>query len=300
MAPLMKLPLFLLALLAAPLAAQTIEEIPLRAPPTSGPASIEEIAYRNNSPDDRGFNRAVQKVGQPTLTLYRPAKSTHRNAVVIICPGGGYSYLTIDREGHAVARYLMAQGLASAVLKYRLPQPDLAPGAMPAPQEDGLAAVKLLRSRAAELGLDPKRIGILGFSAGGHLAASVGVLGDAVAGTRPDFVAPIYPVITLDGPSAHVGSRIKLIGQTPTPERIAEFSLERHAKAGMPPYFLAHARDDRAVPPANSEMMAKALQEVGVAAEVVFVARGGHGFGLGDAESGKWKEAFLAWLDKLP
>jgi acetyl esterase/lipase len=298
----MKLPLVLaFALLAGRLGAQSVEEFPLRAPTAvTGPTPVEEISYRLNSPDDRGFNRAVQKVGMPTVTLYRPAKSTHRNAAVIICPGGGYSYLTIDREGHAVARYFQAQGLAAIVLKYRLPQANLEPGAMPHAQEDGLEAVKLARGRAAEWGIDPKRIGILGFSAGGHLAGSVGILGDAAAGTRPDFVAPIYPVVCMEGQYVHQGSRVKLIGASPTPERIAEFSLEKRARAGLPPYFLAHARDDRGVPPQNSELLAAALKEKGVPVELMFVATGGHGFGLGTGESARWREAFLAWLDKLP
>lgn len=293
-------PAFLLCLsLAARAVAQTVEEFPLR-PLAGGPPAVEEIAYRSNSLDDRGFNRAVQKVGQPSLTLYRPARSAHRNAAVIICPGGGYSYLTVDREGHAVARYLQAQGLTAAVLKYRLPQATLEAGALPHPQEDGLAAVKLLRERATEWGIDPKRVGILGFSAGGHLAASVGMIGETAAGTRPDFVAPIYPVICMDGPYAHQGSRAKLLGAAPAAERLAEFSLEKRARAGLPPYFLAHAKDDRGVPPQNSELLAAALREAGVPAELMLVASGGHGFGLGSGESGRWKEAFLAWLDKLP
>jgi acetyl esterase/lipase len=172
---------------------------------------------------------------------------------------------------------------------------------LPFPQQDALAAIKLVRSRAQAWGIDPKRVGILGGSAGGHLAGSIGIIGDAAEGTRPDFVALLYPVVSMDEPNVHMGSRTKLLGATPTAERLAEFSLEKRARAGLPPYFLVHAKDDKGVPPANSELLAAALKEKGVPAELLIVAKGGHGFGLGrDAESGRWKDAFLTWLDQLP
>ena len=141
----------------------------------------------------------------------------------------------------------------------------------------------------------------LGGSAGGHLAGSIAVLGEAANGSRPDFVALLYPVVCMEGPNVHAGSRTKLLGAAATPERLAEYSLERRARAGLPPYFLVHALDDKGVPPANSQLLFAALKEKGVPAELLLVATGGHGFGLGrDAESGRWKEAFLEWLEKLP
>jgi acetyl esterase/lipase len=220
---------------------------------------------------------------------------------LVVCPGGGYSYIAIDREGHALGRYFSARGLTVAVLKYRLPDPDATPTGLPVSQQDALAAVRYVRSRAAEWGIDPKRIGIAGGSAGGHLAGSVGILGDAADGSRPDFVCLLYPVVCLEGPFAHQGSRQRLLGAAPAPSRLAEFSLERRARPGLPPYFLVHARDDKGVPPENSELLAAALREKGVGAELLLVATGGHGFGLGrDEESGRWKEAFLAWLGRLP
>jgi acetyl esterase/lipase len=182
-----------------------------------------------------------------------------------------------------------------------LPDPEATREGLPLSQQDGLAAVRFVRGRASAWGIDPRRIGILGGSAGGHLAGSVGILGDAVAGTRPDFVVLLYPVVCLDGPYAHRGSRSNLLGAEATPERVAEYSLERRARAGLPPYFLVHARDDKGVPPENSELFAAALKAHHVPAELLVVATGGHGFGLGrDAESGRWKEAFLAWLSKQP
>jgi acetyl esterase/lipase len=294
----------LLALLVgiARVSAQTVEEFPLRAPlPANTPPTIEEIVYRHNGYDDRGFNRVVQKITVPTLTVYHPAKAAHRGAALVVCPGGGYSYVAIDKEGYAIGRYFSERGITVAVLKYRLPDAEVTKDGLPYPQQDALAAIKLVRSRAQTWNIDPKRVGILGGSAGGHLAGSIGIIGDAAEGTRPDFVALLYPVVSMDEPNVHMGSRSKLLGAAATAARLAEFSLEKRARAGLPPYFLVHAKDDQGVPPANSELLAAALKEKGVPAELLIVAKGGHGFGLGrDAESGRWKDAFLTWLDQLP
>lgn len=294
------LPFFLATAVAV--AAQTMEEIPLRAAlPANTAPTTEEVVYRHNGYDDRGFNRAVQKITVPTITVYHPANLAHRGAALIVCPGGAYTYVTIDKEGYAIGRYFSERGITVAVLKYRLPDAEVTKDGLPYPQQDALAALKLVRSRAKEWGVDPQRVGILGGSAGGHLAGSAAVFGEAADGTRPDFVALLYPVVCMAAPNVHLGSRLKLLGAAPTPERIAEFSLERRARAGLPPFFLVHALDDKGVPPANSELLAAALKEKGVPAELLLVATGGHGFGLGrDAESGRWKEAFLAWLDRLP
>jgi acetyl esterase/lipase len=291
-----------LAVTVSSCVAQSVEELPLRpAVASSASPSIEEVVYRYTNYDDHGFNRVVQKVSVPTLTIYRPAKTAHRKAALVVCPGGGYSYVAIDIEGHAIGRYFSARGITVAVLKYRLPDADVTKDGLPLSQQDGLVAVQFVRAHAKDWDIDPKRIGILGGSAGGHLAGSVGILGDAANGSRPDFVALLYPVVCMEGPNAHRGSRTRLLGTMPSAERLAEFSLERRARADLPPYFFVHAKDDKGVPPQNSELFAAALKEKGVPAEVLIVERGGHGFGLGrDAESGRWKDAFLAWLDKLP
>ncbi len=290
------------ATLALSAVAQTIEELPLRAPlPASTPPATEELIYRFNNLDDRGFNRVVQKVTVPTLTVYHPAKPAHRRAALIVCGGGGYQYIAIDREGYAMGRYFSERGFTVAVLKYRLPQPELNEPGLPHPQQDVLAAVKYVREHASEWGVDPQRVGVLGFSAGGHLAGSAAILGAAADGTRPDFAALIYPVVCLEGPYVHQGSRKNLLGAAPSPERLAEFSLEKRARAGLPPFFLVHARDDKGVPPQNTELLAAALASAHVPVETLFVATGGHGFGVGrDGESARWKDAFVAWCDTLP
>ncbi len=292
----------LAGLFAAPAAsAAGAEEFPLRPlPPGTDAAVVEEISYRRNNPDDRGFNRVVSRVAQPTLTVYRAEKPAHRGAAVVICPGGGYEYVVIDREGHQLARYFQQHGLTAIVLKYRLPQPADGAG-VPLPQQDALEAIRFVRVRAAEWGVDPARVGVLGCSAGGHLAGSTAILGAAETGDRPAFVALLYPVVCLDAPYAHAGSRQRLLGADPTPERVQEFSLERRVRAGLPPFFLVHARNDQAVPWQNSGLLADALRGAGVPVELLLVARGGHGFALGrDPESARWKDAFLAWLDALP
>ena len=301
----MNLRIIILALAsAAPLFSQSIEEIPLGPPmPANTPQATEEVVYRFNSLDDRGFNRVVQKITVPTLTVYHPAKAAHRGAAFVMCPGGGYSYVAIDKEGYALGRYFSERGITVAVLKYRLPDPAVTKDGLPLSQQDALAAVCYVRAHAKEWGIDPQRIGIAGGSAGGHLAGSVGVLGEAANGSRPDFVALLYPVVCMDGRYVHKGSRAKLLGATPTTAQLAEYSLEQRARPGLPPYFLVHAKDDTGVPPQNSELLAAALKDKGVPAELQLVATGGHGFGLGrgpGTPSDTWKDAFLTWLDKLP
>lgn len=292
------------AICALSASAHTMEEIPLRAPlPPNTAQTTEEVIYRHNNYDDRGFNRVVQNVTVPTLHVYRPDQPAPGGTALVVCPGGGYQYIAIDREGHALGRYFAARGITVAVLKYRLPDAGATKDGLPYSQQDALAAVQYVRSRAEEWGIAPRRVGILGCSAGGHLAGSVGILGQAANGTRPDFVALLYPVILMDGPHVHQGSRTKLLGAGASAERRAEFSLERQVRSGLPPFFLVHAKDDTGVPPQNSEVMAAALRKAGVPVELMLVEKGGHGFALGrgaGTPSEPWKDAFLAWLGNLP
>lgn len=219
----------------------------------------------------------------------------------MVIPGGAYYGIVIDREGHAVARYFQAQGLTVGVLKYRLPQPDTFAAGLPAPQQDALEAIRLMRRRAHDGNIPAARIGVLGASAGGHLAGSMAAFGRRADGSRPDFVVLLYPVVTLLPPWAHEGSRRDLLGPDVTPLRLREFSLEHAVQAGWPPFFLAHARDDKTVPIENSEVLAAALSRGGVTVELLAIATGGHGFSLGRGESSdRWKDRFLNWLDEQP
>jgi acetyl esterase/lipase len=187
------------------------------------------------------------------------------------------------------------------VLKYRLPDPAVTGEGRPYPMQDAVAALQLMHHHAREWHVDPNRIGIVGGSAGGHLAGSVTMLDFTPAEIRPRFVALLYPVVCMEGPYVNAGSRDALLGPSPAKARLEAFSLEQHAKAGLPPFFVVHAKDDRAVPYQNSELLTAALRAQGVAADLMLVATGGHGFGLGrDAESSRWMDPFLGWLDGLP
>lgn len=298
--PLRPLLSFLVTVFAAgQFKAQSIEEYPLRPSDLAATnAPPEETSFRPSGLDDRGFNRVIRRVTVPTLTVYRPAQRASPGAALIAIPGGGYEGIVIDREGHAFARYFQSRGLTVAVLKYRLPQPDTFAAGLPAPQQDALAALRFVRDHVRAWNLDPARIGVMGCSAGGHLAGSTAVFGEATAGSRPDFAVLLYPVVTLPPPWAHAGSRERLLGPNPSAARVAEFSLEQRARSGLPPFFLAHARDDKTVPVENSTMLATALQQAGIPVESFIVAMGGHGFALGRGEeSARWKDRFLHWLE---
>jgi acetyl esterase/lipase len=263
--------------------------------------NLETVNFRTKSLDDRGMNRTIQDVSVPTLTIYRPEKPAYGGAGIVVCPGGGYRSVVIDREGYAIARWLVQQGITAAVLKYRLPDAETFEKGLPASQMDALDAVRFLRRHADEWNLAPHRIGIMGFSAGGHLAGSTALFGDANDGSCPDFVALLYPVVLMDGEYIHQGSRDRLIGAAPTQDRIAEFSLERGVRAGSPPFFLCHAKNDTAVPVENSVMLANALRTHDVPVELFTVETGGHGFSLGRTpDSSRWPDHFLSWLDQLP
>ncbi len=298
-----RLVILLSFVLARPhLGAQRVEEFPLRTMDShAAVATPEEITYQPRGLDDRGFNRVLRKVTVPTLTVYFPAAPQHRGAALVVIPGGGYDGIVIDREGHAVARYFQMQGIMSAVLKYRLPGPATFAAGVPAPQQDALAAIRFLRQHAREWRIDPARIGVMGASAGGHLAGSAAILGERADGSRPDFAVLLYPVVSLEPPWAHVGSRERLLGTDASPARVAEFSLHRRTRPGLPPFFLVHARDDQTVSVENSVLLETALTQAGVPVEFLAVAGGGHGFALGRTEeSARWKDRVLRWLDALP
>lgn len=294
--------LAMLALSAGSAHAQSATEYRLydEGPRPAEESPPEQVTYRPTNLDDRGFNRVLEDISVPTLTVYHPAQPRPDRAAFVLCPGGGYRYVVMDREGHMLARHFQARGFTVAVLKYRLPEPPLVAGDLPHPQMDGLEAVRYLRRFAPSWGLNPQRIGIMGASAGGHLAASIGVLGQADDLSRPDFVALLYPVITFEPPYAHEGSRTRLLGENASADQVSFWSLPARVAAGTPPYFFVHARDDTSVPYQNSELMASALAAVGTPAHVLLVDRGGHGFALGRGpDAGRWPDAFITWLDGL-
>jgi acetyl esterase/lipase len=227
----------------------------------------------------------------PALTYY-PANTASPSAAVVICPGGGYTHLSLEKEGSEAAAWLNGLGIAAFVLRYRL-----ADYGHPAPLEDVTRALGYVRARSRELGIAEQRVGVLGFSAGGHLAACASNLIDDPA-ARPDFAVLLYPVITFKDPYAHAGSRRALLGAEPNPNLVEELSLETRVTARTPPTFLIHTKDDASVPVENSLLYDAALTRAGVPHELALYEHGPHGIGLRpEHEAGReWPKACAAWL----
>jgi acetyl esterase/lipase len=239
----------------------------------------------------------------PTLTVYLPKPEAATGASVVICPGGGYGGLA-DHEGRPVAEWLNRLGVAGIVLKYRLgPRYH-----HPAMLQDAGRAIRTVRARAEEWKLDPKRVAILGFSAGGHLASTAGTHFDAGRddaadpierqSSRPDRMILIYPVVALATPYAHAGSRRNLLGDQPTPDVLTSLSNETQVTAQTPPAFLVHTFEDTAVPVENSLLFVMAMRKAGVPVELHLFEKGRHGLGLGGGDPAfkAWPDLCAAWL----
>jgi acetyl esterase/lipase len=241
----------------------------------------------------------ISKVQVPQLEVYIPNKKGATGQAVIICPGGGYSRLAYDWEGTDIAKLFNAHGIAAFVLKYRLPDSLSSSAPDQVPLLDAKQAMQIVRTRAAEWNINPNKIGIMGFSAGGHLAATLSTHFDH--STRPDFSILIYPVISMDKNIAHMGSRNNLIGMHPTEEMIKLYSNELQITAQTPPTFLLHATDDNAVPVENSIRFYQGLQKNKVPVEMHIFPSGGHGFALalGKGALEKWPELLLNWMKEL-
>jgi len=248
----------------------------------------------------------VSRVSRPTLTIFLPDREKATGAAVIICPGGGYTNLAMGYEGTDVALRFNRSGIAAFVLKYRIPDSSTMIHKEIGPLQDAQRAILVVRSRAGEWSIDPRRIGIMGFSAGGHLAATAGthfqkdyIPNPEHISLRPDFMMLIYPVISFRSPIAHAGSSNYLIGPFPSEEKINEFSNDEQVTDQTPPAFLVHAKDDDAVPYANSSRFADACKKHHVPVEVYFYKKGGHGFGMTNNTSNQlWMDLGILWLDQ--
>jgi acetyl esterase/lipase len=268
--------------------------------PNSKPSIMKEASvFKDNV-------TRIEKVSVPTLTIYKAEKPNGK--AVIICPGGGYSILAFDKEGTRVAEEMNKWGVTALVLKYRLPSDSSNIDRSLAPLQDAQQAIRYARTNAKELGINPDQTGIMGFSAGGHLASTTAThfQSNADAGntdttsTRPDFAILIYPVISLDSSITHKGSRNNLVGATASPDKIAFFSNELQVNAKTPPCFLVHAGDDSAVPVDNSIRFYQACVKNKVPAEMHLYPRGGHGFGMNNKTTNdSWMERLSNWLNTL-
>jgi acetyl esterase/lipase len=288
---------FVLTILAAPPA--STQDDPFK--PQTTPRTI--VLWPDGAPGAVGNEDA----DVPTVTIYLPAPAQATGTGIVVCPGGGYSRLAVDHEGHQVARLLTSRGLAAFILKYRLgPRYH-----HPAMQQDVLQAIRYVRWNAGELNVRADRIGVMGFSAGGHLASTAATLFDAGppaapapidrVSSRPDFAVLVYPVITMGASFSHKGSQANLLGEHPSPDLIATLSTDKQVTPQTPPTFLFHTDEDTGVPPENSVQFYLALRKAGVRAELHIFQKGQHGVGLapGDRVLRVWPELLFTWLEGL-
>ena len=246
-----------------------------------------------------GSVNCVHEVSVPTLTLYPPSQPS--GAAVVILPGGNYQGLAIDHEGHDVARYLASQGILGAVLKYRLPNPDTSEQPENAPLDDVRRALALLHQQADQRHLNRNKIGVMGFSAGSHLATLSSVWRSPEPSENPDFSLLIYGV-SRPTPDNTQWLAERLYYRPLTPDEARRNNLLAGLSAQTPPAFLVHALDDDICPYQESTAYAEALHAVGVEVELHVFAKGGHGFGLGRGSDGtaQWPALAVAWLKRLP
>jgi acetyl esterase/lipase len=273
--------------------------------PDKIPGAIKSNTYQEEIIIDDTQATKVSKVTEPTITIYTPEKEKANGTAIIICPGGGYTRLAIDKEGFKIASWLSKQGITGILLKYRLPSDEIMKDKSVGPLQDAQEAIRIVRRNAAAWGINPFKIGIMGFSAGGHLASTASThFNEDVSGqndttsARPDFSILIYPVISMDLAITHKGSRENLLGKKPTKENIEHFSNELQVNDETPPAFLALAADDSAVPIENSINYFLALKKTNIPAEMHIYEKGGHGFGLGKkgGTESSWPEACINWL----
>lgn len=283
--------------------AQAQQESPLY---PNGVPNAKQVPNTQKSVVDNNGVLRISEVSVPTLTVY-PANADKANGTaVIICPGGGYAILAASHEGSDVASVFNKMGVTAFVLKYRLPNDNAQIDKTIAPLQDAQQAIRSVRKDAIKYGINPNKIGIMGFSAGGHLASTAGTHFEKQVGevsseisARPDFMILGYPVITFKD-FGHAGSRINLVGKTADQSLIDEYSNELHITKDTPPTFLVHAGDDTAVPVKNSLVFYEGLQKNGVLAELVIYPKGGHGFGMNNKTTKeKWMDNVKNWMDSL-
>lgn len=265
------------------------------------PNSIENLEFKEIQKIEDSIISRVEQVTNPTLTVFTPKVSN--GTAVIICPGGGYHHLAINKEGNKVAEWLNKLGITAFVLKYRLPSDVIMKDKTIGPLQDAQKAVRLVRNKAENWNLNIDRIGIMGFSAGGHLAATLSthynknVYDNSEISAKPNFSILIYPVISMNDTITHKGSRRNLLGNVPSKRGIEFFSNELNVNKKTSKTFLIHATDDKSVPVENSIQYYLALKANNIAVEMHVYEKGGHGFGLGkNGTSKSWSTSLKNWL----
>jgi len=258
-------------------------------------AKASEVKERADTSDIVRFSH----VQAPLIEVYLPAIRNRNGQGVVICPGGGYAILAYNWEGSDIAKFLNGKGIAGIVLKYRLPDDDSNIDPEKSPLMDAQKAIEIVREHAEEWGLNPTQIGIMGFSAGGHLASTAGT--HFTKSNRPDFMVIGYPVVSFDAEITHMGSRNNLIGENPSEEMIEYYSNELQVSDDTPPTFIVHSLDDKAVPVENSLRLLQKLKDHNVPAEMHLYPYGGHGYGLaiGQGQLAEWPELMVKWMKSL-
>jgi acetyl esterase/lipase len=243
----------------------------------------------------------IKKVSRPVIQIHLPAKARATGAGIVIFPGGGYAGLTFDFEGTQQARFFVDHGIAAFVVKYRIPDDRTMVDKSMGPLQDAQQAMRFVRQHAGEWKVDPKRMGVIGFSAGGHLASTLAthfekpyVDNPDRVDLRPDFLVLVYPVISMDAKITHMGSRKELLGTSPSDSQIRLFSNELHVTKDTPPTLILHAADDRLVDVDNSIVFFEALRHAGVPVETRIFQAGEHGFYLMPRD--RWQGAIMDWL----
>lgn len=301
------LPFFIIISLQAFAQDLTLELWPDKIP-NSQPSSEKEVR------ENEGI-LWITKVQEPAIEVYLPVKQRATGRAVLICPGGGYQGLAYDWEGTQIAKWLNTKGIAGIVLKYRLPNSASVNTSYEAPLLDAKRAIRLTRAHAKDWNIDEDKVGVIGFSAGGHLASTLGTHFNAeetvgkdsiqLIRARPDFMILVYPVITMKKEFTHMGSRNSLLGENPSEELVKEFSNEDQVSDDTPPTFLVHATDDEAVPVENSIQFYRALVDHKIDAEMHIYPEGGHGFSIGRnyekefLQSWTWPDRLEDWLQRL-
>lgn len=267
------------------------------------PGAIISTDYKEIEEIKNGIVEPISKVSKPTLSVYLPEKPN--GAAVVICPGGSYKNLYIYGEGLKVAKWLNSLGITAFILKYRLPSDEIMKDKTIGPLQDAQESIRFIRRNAAKWGINSQKVGVIGFSAGGHLASTLSThYNDAVykvvdtVSARPDFSILVYPVISMDDKITHKMSKNNLLGSTPSQELIEKYSNDKQINAMTPPTFIAHAMDDKSVLVENSIQYFLGLKMNNVPCEAHFYQTGKHGFGLGRAgtTSFNWSKQLEDWL----
>jgi acetyl esterase/lipase len=274
--------------------------------PDGIPGSIKNEAYSETPVETKEIGTIYTKVTDPTISVYLPAPGKATGTAVLICPGGGYEILASSHEGNDIAKWLNENGIAGIVLKYRLPSDIIMKDKSVGPLQDVQEAMRIIRRKSEEWKINPKKVGVIGFSAGGHLASTLSThysekvySAKDTVNARPDFSILIYPVISFDASFTHTGSRNNLIGKDPSEEAIKHFSNELQITKDTPPAFLVHSSDDEVVPVKNSLLYYENLLKNKVTAELHLFQKGGHGYGLAinKPTQSAWPELCIKWLN---